>query len=84
MLKGLAHAGDHIIVRILRWPGLMLQHLTTREPDDAMLEVAIASMKAAKAGPEHYADQLDENVFLYVEGEENQVTATEEKDGAEA
>ena len=64
VLKGLAHAGDHIIVRILRWPGLMLQYLTTREPDDGMLEVAIASMKAAKAGAEHYADNLDENVLL--------------------
>ncbi|MCH5152294.1 MAG: DUF1385 domain-containing protein, partial [Clostridiales bacterium] len=46
VLKGLAHAGDSLIVRILRWPGLQLQHLTTREPDDAMLEVAIASIKA--------------------------------------
>lgn len=50
VLKGLAHAGDSLIVRILRWPGMMLQYLTTREPDDSMLEVAIASMKAAKAG----------------------------------
>ncbi|MBR5560534.1 MAG: DUF1385 domain-containing protein [Clostridia bacterium] len=92
VLKGLAHAGDHIIVRALRWPGLMLQHLTTREPDDAMLEVAIASMKAAKAGAANYADQLDENVFLYVEGEEDEEdeeekqdeNTEEEKDGANA
>ena len=92
VLKGLAHAGDHIIVRILRWPGLMLQYLTTREPDDAMLEVAIASMKAAKAGAANYADQLDENVFLYVEGEEDEEdeeekqdeNTEEEKDGANA
>ena len=35
------------MVRALRWPGLMMQYLTTREPDDEMLEVAIASMKAA-------------------------------------
>ena len=86
VLKGLAHAGDHIIVRALRWPGLMLQYLTTREPDDAMLEVAIASMKAAKAGAEHYADQLDENVFLYVEGAEEKAEEKKEeaaeKDGA--
>ena len=79
VLKGLAHAGDHVIVRILRWPGLMLQHLTTREPDDGMLEVAIASMKAAKAGADHYMDELGENVFLYVEGEEENKT---EKEGA--
>ncbi len=72
VLKALAHAGDSLIVRILRWPGLQLQHLTTREPDDSMLEVAIASMKAAKAGPEHYMDALDDGVFLYVEGEEDE------------
>ena len=89
VLKGLAHAGDHIIVRALRWPGLMMQHLTTREPDDGMLEVAIASMKAAKAGAEHFADQLDEHVFLYT-GEDEQkddeqpAQAEEEKDGVSA
>ncbi|MBQ9009048.1 MAG: DUF1385 domain-containing protein, partial [Clostridia bacterium] len=65
VLKGLAHAGDALIVRILRWPGLMLQYLTTREPDREMLEVAIASMKAAKAGPTRYAEQLDEGVHLW-------------------
>ena len=81
VLKGLAHAGDNIIVRALRWPGLMLQHLTTREPDDGMLEVAIASMKAAKAGPERYADELGENVFLYT-GEEDE--KKEEKEGTQA
>ena len=55
------------------------------EPDDAMLEVAIASMKAAKAGAEHYADNLDENVFLYVEGEDEKTEEkNEEKDGAQA
>ena len=30
VLKGLAHAGDSVIVRILRWPGMMLQYLTTQ------------------------------------------------------
>jgi len=70
VLKGLAHAGDNLLVRILRWPGLQLQHLTTREPDEKMLEVAIAAMKAAKAGADKYADELDEGVYLYVEGED--------------
>ena len=76
-------------MRALRWPGLMMQYLTTREPDDGMLEVAIASMKAAKAGAEHYADSLDENVFLYTGEEEKKAeekaeekTENEEKDGA--
>ncbi|MDO4800458.1 MAG: DUF1385 domain-containing protein, partial [Bacillota bacterium] len=29
-----------------RWPGMMLQKLTTREPDDRQLEVAIAAFQA--------------------------------------
>ncbi|MCR4706499.1 MAG: DUF1385 domain-containing protein [Clostridiales bacterium] len=69
VLKGLAHAGDALIVRILRWPGLMMQYLTTREPDDSMLEVAIASMKAAKAGPERYAAETDPGVVVWEETE---------------
>jgi len=35
--------------RILIAPGLLLQSLTTREPDDGMLEVAIAALKAVLA-----------------------------------
>lgn len=70
VLKGLAHAGDALIVRILRWPGLMMQYLTTREPDDGMLEVAIASMKAAKAGPERYAAEADPGVVIWQEAED--------------
>jgi len=33
-------------MRLLSAPGLALQNLTTREPDDSMLEVAIASLMA--------------------------------------
>jgi uncharacterized protein YqhQ len=33
-------------VRALMWPGLMLQNLTTREPDERQLEVAIAALDA--------------------------------------
>lgn len=32
--------------KIIAYPGLMLQKLTTREPDDSQLEVAIASLKS--------------------------------------
>ena len=48
-LKGLAHA-DSLIVRAFRWPGLMLQKLTTKKPDDSQLEVAIAAFNAAVYG----------------------------------
>ena len=48
VLKGLAHASDeHPIVRALKWPGMMLQKLTTAEPDEDMCQVAIESLKCA-------------------------------------
>jgi len=37
---------DNWLVKVLSLPGLYLQKLTTREPDDSQLEVAIAAMKA--------------------------------------
>jgi uncharacterized protein YqhQ len=36
---------DSSIVRALTWPGLQLQKLTTREPSDDMVEIAMASLK---------------------------------------
>ena len=36
-------------VRALMWPGLMLQNLTTREPDEEQLEVSIAALDAVLA-----------------------------------
>ena len=39
---------DSTISKIIAWPGLLLQKITTKEPDEKMLEVAIASLKAAE------------------------------------
>jgi uncharacterized protein YqhQ len=36
---------DSALVRMLVWPGLQLQKLTTREPSDDMVEIAMASLK---------------------------------------
>ena len=44
VLKGLAKF-DNPFVRILKKPGLWFQLLTTREPDDSMLEVSLTSFK---------------------------------------
>jgi len=46
-----------LIWKILSWPGLMLQRLTTREPDDSQLEVAIAALRQVLT--------LEENAQLY-------------------
>ena len=37
---------DNLFTKIIGYPGLCLQKITTNEPDDEQLEVAIASMKA--------------------------------------
>ena len=37
---------DNLLVRILSAPGLWMQRLTTKEPDDSMIEVGIAAFKA--------------------------------------
>ena len=42
----LAGQSDNIIVKIISTPGLWLQKLTTREPDEEMVKVAIASVEA--------------------------------------
>jgi uncharacterized protein YqhQ len=36
---------NNLFARIIRAPGLWLQKLTTKEPDDSMLEVAITALK---------------------------------------
>jgi len=33
-------------LRALLWPGFLVQKITTAEPDDAQLEVALASLRA--------------------------------------
>ncbi|NMA95787.1 MAG: DUF1385 domain-containing protein [Clostridiales bacterium] len=41
------------LVNIVMYPGLMLQKLTTKEPDDTQIEVAIKAFLAATAGDEY-------------------------------
>jgi len=47
VLKISARNDDNLIFRMLRAPGLWLQNITTREPEDEMVEVAIESLKSA-------------------------------------
>ncbi|MCT4640907.1 MAG: DUF1385 domain-containing protein [Bacteriovoracaceae bacterium] len=50
-------AGKHsnnVVCKGLSFPGMMLQKLTTKEPDDQQLEVALASIKAVLSLEEKY------------------------------
>ncbi|HIY10967.1 MAG TPA: DUF1385 domain-containing protein [Candidatus Anaerofilum excrementigallinarum] len=52
----LAGRYDNILTRIISAPGLWIQRLTTSEPDDSMIEVAIAAVKPVL--PENWEDSL--------------------------
>lgn len=41
-----AGRSEHMIVNLISKPGMALQKLTTKEPDDSMIEVGIASVEA--------------------------------------
>jgi uncharacterized protein YqhQ len=58
-IKASAKNPDHPVVKFLISPGLALQRITTSEPDDSMLEIAIIALKAARG--EEY-EHLLENV----------------------
>lgn len=46
LLKWTSRHTSHGLVKILMAPGLWVQKLTTREPDDSQLEVALAALQA--------------------------------------
>lgn len=47
VLKFSARNSDNILFRMLRTPGLWLQNITTKKPEDDMVEVSIKSLKTA-------------------------------------
>ena len=49
VLMGLAHSESRSAC-VLRWPGMQMQRLTTREPDKSMLECAITSINVVMNG----------------------------------
>lgn len=53
---------DNLFTRIISAPGLWLQRITTKEPDDGMIEVAIAALKACEpAVPDVERPKEEEN-----------------------
>jgi uncharacterized protein YqhQ len=47
MIKFAGKYSKNSLCRLMCWPGLMMQMLTTKEPDDSQLEVAIAALRCA-------------------------------------
>lgn len=59
IIKWAGRNRDKSWVRGVMWPGLMLQNLTTREPDESQLEVAITALNAVLA-----VEQPDEDAYM--------------------
>jgi len=82
VLMGLAHSNSGI-ARILRWPGLQMQRLTTREPDASMLECAIVSVNVVLYGLPEHAEKTPEGWAIlhdYRESEKGYVPPVQEKE----
>ena len=56
----LAGRSNNILVRILSAPGMLIQRLTTKEPDEDMIEVAIASVEAVFDWKQYLKDNFEE------------------------
>lgn len=79
----LKFSGKHIdnkIVKVLAYPGLMLQKLTTKQPDEEMLEVAIVALQKVREKEENVPFQpLSSPVVMWQEDnkpKEAELTAT--------
>lgn len=68
----LAGRSNNILVRIISAPGMWLQRLTTREPDDDMIEVAIASVEAVFDWKAYYTEHYGYSEEPEEEGQEIQ------------
>ena len=75
-LLRLAGRSDGKLVRILSWPGLQLQRLTTMEPTRDQLEVAILSLKAVLVDP------ATPEISSFVDKDGNKVRSRAEEEAA--
>ena len=71
LLKWLGRAEDTPLVRALKWPGLMMQKLTTAQPDDEMVEVALIALKAALGMPDALPDHLNPDIAVEEEKQDD-------------
>jgi uncharacterized protein YqhQ len=67
--------GESLFFRIIRAPGMALQHLTTKPPEDGMVEVAIVAFEAAMK--EKTDAEIDARCEAFYRGEKKEEPAPE-------
>ncbi|PKQ10294.1 MAG: DUF1385 domain-containing protein [Actinobacteria bacterium HGW-Actinobacteria-9] len=80
VVKWAGKSPENPFVRVLLWPGLQLQRMTTRQPDDSMIEVAVAAMQAVIAREEGRAAPAPEGGDEAPALAESDVTGSEDND----
>ena len=76
----LAAKSNNMLCRIIRAPGIALQRLTTREPDNDMIEVSMTAFQAALTGEMPVSEQpgFTENILVEQELKCSEGTASSE------
>ena len=64
---------DNVFTKIVSAPGLWLQRLTTKEPDDSMIEVAIAALRACEPERPDVDRSVDKTEKKDAEDEQNDI-----------
>ena len=73
---------DNAVIRFITAPGLWIQRITTKEPTDDMIEVAIVALKSALTD-EFSEDEVFEGITLPEEKTEEEPSAEEETETEE-
>ena len=76
----IAGDSDNKIINILSMPGLWIQGMTTKEPDDMMIEVAISSVEAVFDWKEYNEAARHEHVVLETEKKDTGTEAAEDSE----
>ena len=74
---------DNAFTRIISAPGMWFQRLTTKEPDDSMLEVAIAALKAVLPDTPEWEGAVTQADFAEEQTEKTESAEQEQADESE-
>jgi uncharacterized protein YqhQ len=66
LIKLIGKYRTQLWARAIMWPGLQLQRLTTREPDEEQLAVAIASLNAVLAVEDPRAAKAEDEIGMEI------------------
>ena len=83
----IAGRSDSAIVNLLSKPGMWMQNMTTKEPDEEMIQVAIASVEAVFDWKAYLKDtfgyEIDDSWLVDMDEEEEEAEEEEQRESAD-